>query len=117
MEQPIVNEIRSLRALHDSVLVTEMNFAERFTSSGIVLPNDNGKLSGVRARWARVYAVGPEQEHVQVGQWIYVAHGRWTRGVDIKDDQGVRTVRRVDNNDILLVSDEQPTDETISDRI
>jgi hypothetical protein len=29
----------------------------------------------------------------------------------------VRTIRRVDNNDILLVSDEQPTDETISDRI
>lgn len=117
MEQPIVNEISKLRAIHDSVLITEMNFTERLTSSGLVLPNDNGKSSGIRPRWGKVYAIGPDQHDVQVGQWVCVAHGRWTRGVDIKDHDGVKTIRRVDNNDILLVADEQPSDDTLSDKV
>jgi hypothetical protein len=46
-----------------------------------------------------------------------VAHGRWTRGIEIEDDTGVHTIRRVDADDILLMSDEQPSDETMSDAI
>ena len=38
-----------------------------------------------------------------------VAHGRWTRGIDVQQEQEVITVRRVDINDILIVSDEQPS--------
>ena len=79
--------------------------------------NDNGTTAGIRSRWGRVYAVGPDQEEVTVGQWICVAHGRWTRGIEIEDDAGTRTIRRVDPNDILLVSDERPTDDTMSEAI
>jgi hypothetical protein len=62
--------------------------------------------------------VGPEQKDVIPGQWICVAHGRWTRGLDIEDDEGTKTIRRVDPNDILLVSDEEPgADDTISEAI
>lgn len=110
-------KIRGLRALHDSVIVEDMVFDERQLSSGIILPSDNGKSSGIRPRWGRVYAVGPEHRDVQVGQWICVAHGRWTRGIEIEDDAGVRTIRRIDPNDILLVSDEQPDDDTMSDAV
>lgn len=109
--------IARLRALHDWILVADMQFTERFTQSGIVLPNDNGTGSGIRPRWGRVYAIGPQQKDVRIGQWICVAHGRWTRGVDIEDDAGVQTVRRVDPKDILLVSDQMPQDDTMSEAI
>lgn len=109
---------QQLRALHDSVLVTDMAFEERITQSGLILPNDNGTGNGIRPRWGRVYAVGDEQLDVKVGQWIMVAHGRWTRGIDI-DDGERRTLRRVAPNDILLVADgpECPQDDTQSDAV
>lgn len=111
------HRITRLRALHDWVLVEDMNFDERTTTSGIILTSDDGKGTGIRPRWGRVYATGPEQKMVATGQWILVAHGRWTRGVDIEDEQGSHTIRRIDANDILLVSDEQPSDDTMSDAI
>jgi hypothetical protein len=47
-----------------------------------------------------------------------VAHGRWTRGIDIEDGSGPvkRTIRKIDPADILLVSDrdERPQDDTMS---
>lgn len=109
--------ISQLRALHDWILVTEMQFTERFTQSGIVIPNDNGTGSGIRPRWGRVYAIGPRQDLVRVGQWICVAHGRWTRGIEVEDAAGVRTIRRVDPKDVLLVSDDMPQDDTMSEAI
>jgi co-chaperonin GroES (HSP10) len=106
-----------LQPLADSVIVADMVFDERITTGGIVLLNDNGKGTGIRPRWAEVYAVGPEQRDVRVGQWICVAHGRWTRGIDVEDESGKRTLRRVDPNDILLVSEHEPQDETFSDAV
>jgi co-chaperonin GroES (HSP10) len=103
-----------IRPLNDVVLVRDMQFDQRITSSGIVLLSDNGKSSGIRPRWGQVYAIGPDQKDVRVGQWICVAHGRWTRGIEIEDEQGQQTVRRIDPNDILLVSDVQPQDDTMS---
>lgn len=110
-------KIKSLRALRDTVIVEDMQFTERQLTSGIILPSDNGTSSGIRPRWGRVYAVGPEHEDVQPGQWICVAHGRWTRGIEIEDAEGVRTIRRIDPKDILLVSNEQPDDDTMSDAV
>jgi hypothetical protein len=103
-----------LRALHDHVIVSEMTFDQRITQGGLILLNDNGTTLGIRPRWGQVYAVGPEQKDVQVGQWICVAHGRWTRGLDIEDESGLRTIRRIDPEDILLISDTQPQDDTMS---
>ena len=111
------NRVQKLRALHDWILVSDMEFAERITQSGLVLPNDNGTGSGIRPRWGRVYATGPRQQMVRVGQWICVAHGRWTRGIEIEDESGNATLRRVDPKDILLVSDQQPQDDTMSEAI
>jgi hypothetical protein len=111
-------KVGSIRALGSTVLVEEMNFTGRTLSSGIILPNDNGKSSGIRPRWGRVYAIGPEHRDVQVGQWICVAHGRWTRGLDLEEASGEKkTIRKVDPKDILLVSNEQPDDATMSDAV
>jgi co-chaperonin GroES (HSP10) len=106
-----------LKPLNDSVIVGEMVFDQRITTGGIVLLNDNGKSTGIRPRWGQVYAVGPEQHDVQVGEWVCVAHGRWTRGIDIEDESGKQTLRRVDPKDILIQTDEEPKDETFSTAI
>jgi len=107
-----------IQPLRDFVIVSDMNFEGRTLSSGVILLGDNGKAGGIRPRWGQVYAVGPEQRDIRPGQWVCVAHGRWTRGVDIEDETGRKTIRRIDHNDILLVSDEEPgTDDTISDAV
>ena len=107
-------KVNEIRALKDHVLVADMNFEGRKLSSGILLLGDDLRSAGIRPRWAQVYAVGPEQTEIKVGQWILVAHGRWTRGVDIEDQTGDVTIRRIDTNDILMVSDTEPSDDNIS---
>ena len=110
-----------IRALHDNVLVADMEFDTRITQTGLILPNDNGTTLGIRPRWGRVYAVGDQQQDVKVGDWILVAHGRWTRGLDIEDGETEhrRTIRKIDPADILMVSDgpDRPQDQTWSSAI
>jgi co-chaperonin GroES (HSP10) len=99
--------------IRDNVLVTDMNFDQRISKGGIVLPSDDGKSEGVRHRWSRVWAIGPEQQDVKVGEWILVEHGRWTRGVIVELEDGTDiTIRRVDLKGILMVTDEDPGDNT-----
>jgi co-chaperonin GroES (HSP10) len=106
-----------LKPLRDAVIVGEMNFEERLSDGGIILVKDNGKSSGIRPRWGKVYAVGPDQHTIKVGTWICVEHGRWTRGLDIEDENGKQTLRRVDPKDIMMESDELPKDMTFSSAI
>jgi len=102
-----------LKPLNDNILVTDMNFDHRVTAGGIVLPSDDGKSEGVRHRWARVWKVGPKQVDVKVGEWILLEHGRWTRGVKVLDSNGEEIIiRRADINAILMVTDENPGDNT-----
>jgi co-chaperonin GroES (HSP10) len=99
-----------LRPLRNNVLVSDMSFEEQTTASGIVIQSDDGKSHGVKPRWARVWAVGPEQAEVKVGEWIYVEHGRWTRGVKVEEDGQEIVIRRVDTEAILLQAEEKPND-------
>ena len=104
----------TLRPLKDKVIVTDMNFGEGRTRSGIVLTSDDGKSSGLHPRWCRVLFVGEDQKDIKVGQWLLMQHGRWTRGIDVEDETGKKTLRRIDPNDILMISDEEVHDETFS---
>lgn len=109
--------VKQFAPLNDTVIVSDMAFDQRITTSGIILLNDNGKGTGIRPRWGRVYAIGPKQKDVTVGQWVCVAHGRWTRGVEVEDETGPKTIRKIDPKDILLVADQQPQDDTMSDAV
>jgi hypothetical protein len=60
--------------------------------------------------------LGPEVKGLEVGQYIMVSHGRWSRGIKIEDENGEVTIRKVDPKDILLVSDEPVQDATMSDK-
>jgi len=112
-----IKRVNKIKPLYDTVIVSDMAFEERISEGGIVILNDDMKNSGIRPRWAKVYAIGPEQKDVQVGQYILISHGRWTRGIKIEDHDGVKTIRKVDNNDILMVSDEPVLDQTMSDKV
>jgi len=94
--------------LKKRVLVSNMHFGETKTAGGIILTDDDGTESGIHPRWAKVYAVGDQQDDVQVGQWLLIAHGRWSRALKVKKDGVELEVRMIDENDILLVSDNEP---------
>jgi hypothetical protein len=97
-----------IRPLRNSIIVTDMSFEGRQLASGIVLLGDDGKTDGIRPRWARVYATGPEQRDIRVGQWVLIEHGRWSRGTKIFKAGQELTIRRADPEAIIFVSDNKP---------
>ena len=94
--------------LKKRVLVSKMHFGETKSKGGIILIDDDGSEGGIHPRWAEVYAIGKDQEDVKVGQWVMVSHGRWSRALKVKKDNVELEVRMIDEDDILLVSDEEP---------
>jgi len=98
-----------IRAIRDHVLVIDMKFNERLTRGGILLLGDDKTSAGIRPRWAKVIAIGKEQTAIEVGQYVCIKHGRWTRGIKMEGE----IVRRIDIDDILLVSDVPREDESL----
>ena len=94
--------------LKKRVLVSHMHFGETKSKGGIILMDDDGSAGGIHPRWAKVYAVGNQQEDVKVGQWLMIAHGRWSRAFKVAKEGVELEVRIIDENDILLVSDTEP---------
>ena len=94
--------------LKKRVLVSKMHFGETKSKGGIILIDDDGSEGGIHPRWAEVYAIGNKQEDVKIGQWILVSHGRWSRALKVKKDNVELEVRMIDEDDILLVSDNEP---------
>jgi co-chaperonin GroES (HSP10) len=111
--------VDKLTFLNEDIIVTDMKFEERVTLGGIILLDDDKKSSGIRPRWAKIYGLGPEQNdpQLEIGKYILISHGRWTRGITVETPEGKLTLRKVDSNDILLVSDEPMEDETLSDKV
>ena len=105
-----VNAIKgNLRAIGKRVLVTDMHFGEQVTKGGIILGNDDGKTRGIYPRWAKVYSKGPlNKDQYDIGQWILIEHGRWTRSMKLETNEGEIEVRMVDADCILAYSDEKP---------
>lgn len=100
-----------IKPIRKHILVRDMNFGEQKTASGIILRSDDGKSEGVKPRWAKVFAIGPEQSDVKVGEWILLEHGRWTRGIEVEDDEGNKfTIWRADPEGVLASAPEKPTD-------
>jgi hypothetical protein len=99
-----------IRAINNDVIVSDMDFGEIKTESGIVIRSDDGKAHGIKPRWGKVYKVGPKQQDIKEGQWILIEHGRWTRKVKIDDGCGEKEIQKIDVDCILAVSDERPSD-------
>ena len=98
-----------IKALPNKVLVSHLELGTRVVN-GIIIPNDDGKSEGIRSRWAKVYSVGENIDEITVGQWVLIEHGRWTRMLTVKDEDGteVRLWGAEWPESELMVSDEEP---------
>ena len=112
-------KVDKLTFFKDHIIVSDMKFEQRITAGGIILMDDDKKSSGIRPRWAKIYGLGPDVKdpELQIGKYILISHGRWTRGITVETPEGKQTLRKVDPNDILLISDEPMDDETMSDKV
>ena len=98
------------RAVGNRVLVSDMYFGEQKTAGGIILNNDDGKVHGIYPRWGKVFSKGPRnKDDYNVGDWILIEHGRWTRSIALEDDDGEEyEVRKVELESILAFSHDKP---------
>lgn len=98
-----------LKPIGNRVLVTDMYFGEQRTKSGLILRDDDGTTRGIYPRWGKVYAKGPENDdEYEVGNWILIEHGRWTRSVEIENEKGTFELRMVEAESVLAYSHEKP---------
>jgi co-chaperonin GroES (HSP10) len=103
-------ETNDIRAVGNRVLVTDMHFGEQTTKSGLIIANDDGKTRGIYPRWCRVFRKGPDnKDPYEIGDWILVEHGRWTRSMNISiNGNDEIEIRMVEAESILAYSDEKP---------
>jgi hypothetical protein len=94
----------SFRPIKENVFVTDLDSGPHLTAGGIIIPDDNGMERGIRPRWGRVWAVGPEVQGVEVGEWVFVEHGRWTLSIDLDLPDGVVRVWKVDWPEAVLLA-------------
>jgi co-chaperonin GroES (HSP10) len=100
-----------VKAIGDKVLVSDMDFGEQKTKGGLIISSDDGQTRGVHARWGKVFDKGPRnKDDYEIGHWVLIEHGRWTRGVDFETHEFTGTVRMVENSAILGYSDTKPDD-------
>lgn len=98
-----------IKPLRDLVFIKGMEFDIQTTLSGLIIPKDDGKVTGIHPRWGQVWAIGPDQTELKIGEWVLVEHGRWTRTVEVEQEDGsILEVRMVDNNAIIAVSETLP---------
>jgi len=101
----------TLKPIGNRVLVTNMHFGEQRTRSGLIISNDDGQTRGIYPRWGQVHAKGPDNnDSYEVGDWVLVEHGRWTRGIKIDEGDGEQEIRMVEAESILAASNEKPSD-------
>lgn len=104
----------TVRPIGNRVIVKNMHFGEQKTKSGLIIKDDNGTTRGIYPRWGQVHSKGPEnKDEYQVGDWILVEHGRWTRGITVNEGAGEIELRMVETESILAWSDEKPDDVVI----
>ena len=105
-----------VKPLSNKIIVDEFLKGERKVGS-IIVTNDDGKSSGVRPRWAHVYAVGSNITDIKPGNWILITHGRWTRQLTIEHNSEKHYFWGVEYKSIMVVSDVFPEFDTFGDDI
>ena len=105
-------KVNAVKAIGNRVLVTDMYFGEQRTKGGIIITADDGKTRGIYPRWGRVYAKGPEnKDDYNIGDWILIEHGRWTRGIKVETpEEGNIEIRMIEAESILAYSTTKPED-------
>jgi len=102
-----------IRPLQNRVLAELQGLDQRVTASGIVIASENGKDRGIRPRWAKAVLVGEGIDWVKPGQYILVAHGRWSRQFECEHNGEKLKLVHLDNKECLIVTDEEPMDDFV----
>lgn len=97
-----------IKVLKNNVLISEIEGGQQ-TINGVIILDDDMKDRGIKPRWCKVYATGPETFDIAKDDWILVDHGRWSRGFKAKFGDFESEFRWVDYNDILIVQSEKPS--------
>lgn len=105
--------MKMIRPLRNRVLAELLGLDDRVTTSGIIIKSENGKDRGIRPRWARVVLVGEGIDWCEPGQYVLVAHGRWSRQFECEHAGEKLKLVHLDNKECLIVTDEEPTDDFV----
>jgi hypothetical protein len=106
----------SFQPIKTNVFVTDLDHGPTVTQGGIIRPDDNMSATGIRPRWACVWAIGPEVEDIKVGEWVFIEHARWTNSIDIRLPEGNVRVWKVDwPNGVLLAAQDDPRETSLTD--
>ena len=103
----------TIKPLKERILAELMGLEQRVTASGIIIQGENGKDRGIRPRWAKVHLVGEGIDWVQPGQYVLVAHGRWSRQFECEHNGEKLKLVHLDNKECLIVTDEEPMDDFV----
>jgi co-chaperonin GroES (HSP10) len=98
----------TIKPLGAKVFVSDMDFGNEKTEGGIFIPSSDGKNDGIVPRWGKVWAIGPDQTDVKIGEWLLIEHGRWTRSIEVEKDGKIIKVRMIDVNDVMIVTNKKP---------
>ena len=107
----------TIRPLRERILAELMGLDQRVTASGIIIQSENGKDRGIRPRWAKVVLVGEGIDWVEPGQYVLVAHGRWSRQFECEHNGEKLKLVHLDNKECLIVTDEKPVDDFVGSGI
>lgn len=78
--------------------------SEQTTKNGLILTKEVGD-----AVWFSVTHVGPEQDDVEIGQYVLVPHGRWSRGVSLENSLDEKDkLFLIDGDAILGMQNDNP---------
>ena len=96
--------MKNVRAIRHSVLGFFVNPpGEGRTKGGLITLDDDGKTTAIKTRFFEVHDVGNDNvvtDDVKKGDIVAVAHGRWSRGIDIGHPDG-KKLYSLDPKDIM----------------
>ncbi len=99
----------TLRPIKDKILVRDLQFGEKISKGGLIILDDDGTDRGIHPRWAQVWKMGWDvDEDIELGDWILIEHGRWTRTIEVHEEDETIKVNMIDPECILLVSAKFP---------
>ena len=101
------NEVKmALKAFGNRILANMIDRPDGYkkTHGGLLLNDKDADVTAIRPRWFKIKSVGEDVDFVNEGQYVLVAHGRWSKGVEVDDE----TVYLLDNEEILGTSETDP---------
>ena len=99
-----------IKATRDKILAEMIDKPgeEKVTDGGIILKEKDATEAAVRPRWFKVYSVGSGIDWIKEGEYVMVAHGRWSNGLKI--DENLK-LYLIDNEECLAVNDTNPMED------